>query len=336
MAKKEINTGAMALLKNKVFRSITRSKTPIFMLLMIYIVMIIIFSSLSKNYITIGNFKCIAVNMGVVGIVSAGVVIVMIAGGFDLSVGSLVGLTGVAIAKFFRLGIDLPIPVIILLALCIGAFLGAINGIIVTKLGINPLITTLGTLAVMRGLAYIWADQVARIFNPTYSLIGQGFLKNTIPYTLIYLLVIFAALAVLLKFTRFGRNIYLTGGNEHLARLAGVNTNRIKLLSYIISGIFCACAAMVLTSQLGSGRPEYGTGLELEVVIIIVLGGVTVGGGKGNYLGTFISLLILSSIINGLVLVGVESFTRSVIKGSLLIFAISLDAINNRAKRFQY
>lgn len=310
----------------------TQSKTPTLSLIILYLVMVLIFSLSSPHYFTVTNFKSIISNLAVDGILAAGVVIVMIAGGFDLSVGSLMGLVGVFIAKLFRMGIDIPILVIILIALCIGPLLGLINGLIITKVGINPIITTLGTLAIFRGICYMWADQVARIYNYDYILIGQGWLANLIPYSFIYLIIFFVVLALILKFTRFGRNLYTVGGNEYLARLAGINTEKIKLMSYVISGLFCSFAAIVLTARLGSGRPEYGTGAELDVLTIAVLGGVAVGGGKGNYLGTFIALLIIGSISNGLVLLDVPVFLRMVIKGALLILAVSIDALRNRRR----
>jgi ribose/xylose/arabinose/galactoside ABC-type transport system permease subunit len=144
--------------------------------------------------------------------------------------------------------------------------------------------------------------------------------------------VFFVVLTLILKFTRFGRDIFAIGGNENLARLAGIRVDRIKIITYVISGFFCAIAGLLLISQLGSGRPEYGTGAELEVLTIVVLGGVVVGGGRGNYLGVFIALVIIQSISNGMVLVDVPVFLRMVVKGALLVLVIAIDAVRNRRR----
>ncbi|HEX7560575.1 MAG TPA: hypothetical protein VF347_00115, partial [Candidatus Humimicrobiaceae bacterium] len=146
----------------------------------------------------------------------------------------------------------------------------------------------------------------------------------------VYIIVAFVILTLVLKFTRFGRDLITIGGNENLARLAGIPVDRIKIISYVISGFFCSIAGLILISQLGSGRPEYGTGAELEVLTIIVLGGVVVGGGKGNFLGVFIALIIIQTISNGMVLLDVPVFMRTVVKGALLVLVISIDAIRNR------
>ncbi|MGM0365908.1 MAG: ABC transporter permease [Actinomycetota bacterium] len=312
----------------------TQSKTPIASLIILYIVMVVIFASFSPYYLTVSNFRSIFNNMAVLGILAAGITIVMIGGGFDLSIGSIMGLVGIICAVIMLKFSFLPVGLVMVIAVIAGCLLGLVNGLIITKIGINPIITTLGTLAVFRGIAFFWADLNVRIYSSLWDSIGRTFIAGTVPLTTIYILIIYVLLALVLKFTRFGRNLYTIGGNEYLAKLAGVKVDRIKIASYVISGLFCALAAIVLTSQLGSGRPEYGRGAELEVLTIVVLGGVTVGGGKGNYLGTFIALVIIGSISNGLVLLDVPVFLRMVIKGGLLVLAISIDALRNR-KRLQ-
>lgn len=316
----------------KFIKVFTQSKTPTPSLIVIYIIMVGVFSIFSRYYLTLTNYKSIFNNLAVFGILSAGVTIVMIAGGFDLSVGSIAGFVGVISTMLMMQENALPTPIIIIIALCIGIAFGLINGLIIVKIGINPIITTLGTLAIIRGCCYFWALENLRIYNVFWLKIGRSFVGNFLPYTTIYIIVIYIILTLMLKFTRFGRNLFTVGGNEDLARLAGINVDRIKILSYAISGFFCALGGIILSSQLGSGRPEYGTGAELEIITIVVLGGVAIGGGKGNYLGTFIALVILGSISNGLVLLSVPIFLRMVIKGALLVLAISIDALRNRKR----
>ncbi len=314
----------------KILSIFTQSKTPIASLIIIYALMVLIFSLSSPYYLTLTNFKGIFNNLAVFGILSAGITVVMIGGGFDLSIGSITGFVGIVSAVLMMGDSGLATPWIFLIAIAMGCALGLVNGLIITKVGINPIITTLGTLAIIRGVCYFWATLNPRIYNPFIQGLGRGFIGGVVPYTTVYILVFFVILSLILKFTKFGRNLYTIGGNESLARLAGIRVDRIKIASYVISGFFCSLAALVLISQLGSGRPEYGQGAELEVLTIVVLGGVAVGGGKGNYLGTFIALIIIGSIANGLVLLDVPVFLRMVVKGALLVFAVSIDAFRNR------
>ena len=310
------------------FKNFLRTPTPT--LIGLYIVMIVIFTIADKNFLTIQNFRGIFNNFAVFGVLASGIMIVMLAGGFDLSIGSLSGLVGIVSAVLMMDKIGVPTPLIFVIAIVIGCTVGLINGLIITKIGINPIITTLGTLAIIRGVCYFWANQNPRIYNMFIQGFGRKFIADIVPYTTVYIIVFFIILALILKFTRFGRNLYTIGGNETLARLAGIPVDRIKILTYVISGFFCAIAGLLLISQLGSGRPEYGTGAELEVLTIVVLGGVAVGGGKGNFLGIFIALLIIGSISNGMVMLDVPVFLRQVVKGALLVMVISIDALRNR------
>jgi len=305
-------------------------RTPTPTLIGIYILMVIIFTFANENFLSIQNFRGIFNNFAVFGVLASGITVVMIAGGFDLSIGSIAGLVGIFSAVLMMDRFGVPTPLIFVISIVIGCTLGLINGLIITKIGINPIITTLGTLAIIRGVCYFWANLNPRIYNVFIQNLGRKFILNAVPYTTIYIAVFFILLSLILKFTRFGRDLYTIGGNEILARLAGIRVDRIKTITYIISGFFSAMAGLLLISQLGSGRPEYGTGAELEVLTIVVLGGVVVGGGKGNYLGVFVALVIIQTISNGMVMMDVPIFLRQVVKGALLVLVISIDALRNR------
>jgi len=311
-------------------------RTPTPTLIGIFIVMMLLFSLTSKNFLAIQNIKGIFNNFAVYGIIAAGITVVMIGGGFDLSVGSTAGLAGIISAVLLMDGIEVPTPYVFLIAVAIGSLVGLINGLIITKVGINPIITTLGMLAIIRGVCYLWADLNPRIANVFVQNLGRIYLKNVFPITTVYIIVAFVILSLILKFTRFGRDLFTVGGNENLARLAGISVDRVKIVSYVISGFFSAIAGLLLISQLGSGRPEYGTGAELEVLTIVVLGGVVVGGGKGNFLGVFIALVIIQTISNGMVLIDVPVFLRMVVKGALLVLVIAVDAIRSRRHLLLY
>ena len=305
-------------------------RTPTLTLVGIYIVMLVLFSLTNENFLTIQNLKGIFNNFAVFGILAAGITVVMIGGGFDLSIGSTAGLAGIVSAVLLMKGIEVATPIVFLVAIVIGCTVGLINGLIIAKVGINPIITTLGTLAIIRGVCYFWADLNPRLVNVFVENIGRIYIGGVFPITTLYIIVAFVILSLILKFTRFGRDLYTIGGNENLARLAGIPVDRIKIISYVISGFFSSIAGLLLISQLGSGRPEYGTGAELEVLTIVVLGGVVVGGGKGNYLGVFVALVIIQTISNGMVLLDVPVFMRMVVKGALLVLVIAIDALRNR------
>jgi ribose transport system permease protein len=311
-------------------------RTPTPTLIGIYIVMLIFFSLGSENFLAIQNMKGIFNNFAVFGIMAAGVAVVMVGGGFDLSVGSVAGLAGIVSAVLLMKGIELSTPYVFVIAMVIGCLVGLINGLIIVKVGINPIITTLGTLAIFRGICYFWADLNPRIYNIFVQNFGRKYIGGVFPVTTVYIIVAFTIITLIFKFTRFGRNLFTIGGNENLARLAGIPVDRTKIISYMISGFFAAIAGLLLISQLGSGRPEYGTGAELEIITIVVLGGVIVGGGKGNFLGVFIALVIIQTISNGLVLIDLPVYLRMVVKGALLVLVIAIDAIRSKRHLLRY
>jgi len=301
-------------------------------LVILYIVMVIFFSMVSPYYFTVSNFLSIFSNLGITGIVAIGMMVVMLAGGFDLSVGSMVGLVGVFIARMFNIAHPPPLPVIILIGMLIGPALGAINGIIITRVGINPLIATLGTMAIFRGFCYIYAMQVARIYDPIYLALGRSYLFKYIPISFLYMVLLMLLMDFILRYTRFGRNVFAVGGNVYAARAVGINTDRVKFYTYVISGIMCSFAAVILTAQLGMGRPEFGTGYELEIITALALGGVSLSGGKGDFIGVFLAILILGSIGNGMVLMNVPIYLRMVIKGAILILAVTIDSLRGKKR----
>ncbi len=310
------------------FMNFLRTPTPT--LIGIYAVMLLLFSLASENFLTIQNIKGIFNNFAVYGIMAAGITIVMIGGGFDLSIGSAAGLAGIVSSVLLMKGIEIATPYVFLIAVLIGCFVGLLNGFIITKIGINPIITTLGTLAIIRGICYFWADLNPRVYNLFVQEFGRIYIGGVFPITTIYIIVTFVILTLILKFTRFGRDLYTIGGNENLAKLAGIPVDRVKIISYVLSGFFASIAGILIISQLGSGRPEYGNGAELEVLTIVVLGGIVVGGGRGNLLGVFIALAIIQTITNGMVLVEVPIYLRTVIKGALLVLVIAVDAFRNK------
>ncbi len=305
-------------------------------LLVLLAILLVFFGLMTPYFITYTNFKAIISNFPIIAIMAVGMTFVLLIGGLDISVGSILGFTAVNVAVFHNIGF--PAWAIVLVCLVIGTLFGSFNGLIVTKVGINPVITTLGTMALARGMASWFALdieslKVGRIFDQKFLLISRYYIpqdKQYIPITLIYIIVIFVGMSLVLKYTDYGRKVYAVGSNEYAARLAGINTSRIKFISYVISGIMASIAGIVLVAQLSLGRDDAGMGSELEVITAVVLGGVSLAGGKGNLLGVIISVIILGVIRNGMVhlqeTIGLSYYWREVVKGAILILAISIDS----------
>jgi len=305
-------------------------------LLVLLVIIVVYFGAMTPNFLTYTNFKAIISNIPVVAIMAAGMTFVLLVGGLDISVGSILGFTAVNVALFHHIGF--PAWAVVLVSLAIGMIFGTFNGLIITKVGVNPVITTLGTMALARGMASWFALDIeslklGRIFDQKFLLISRLYLpqdKQIIPITFIYVIGIYIIVSLILKYTKYGRNVYAVGSNEYAARLAGINTTRIKLSSYMISGIMASIAGIVLVAQLSLGRDDAGMGSELQVITAVVLGGVSLSGGKGDLLGVIISVLILGVIRNGMVhleeVVGLSYYWREVVKGAILILAISIDS----------
>lgn len=335
----------LRLRKRGIGESLLYGKSMLPALGLLLLILVLVFGFGTKNFFTLGTFKAIISNMPVIAIMSVGMTFVLLIGGLDLSVGSILGFTAVNVVLFHdvleRLGLPLGwIPaLVVVLSLVLGVLLGTINGLIITRLGINPVITTLGMMAFARGLSSWFALgfeilKTGRITDQKFLDMARVYLPNAktaiIPITLIYVVVLYALAIVVLRYTRYGRNVYAVGSNEYAARLAGIDVRRIKFGSYVISGAMAALAGAILVAQLSLGRDDAGLGSEMEVITAVVLGGVSMAGGKGNLFGVFIAVLILGVIRNGMVqlqqAIGLSYYWREVVKGLILILAISIDA----------
>lgn len=308
-------------------------------------ILVLFFGLMTKNFFTLGTFKAIFSNIPVIAVVSVGMTFVLLVGGLDLSVGSILGFTAVNVVLFHdyfeRLGVPLGwLPwLVVLLSLVMGTLLGVINGLIITRIGINPVITTLGMMALARGMASWFALgfeilKTGRITDQKFLDLARQYLPSTqvaiIPITLVYVVVLYAIAIVAMRYTRYGRDVFAVGSNEYAARLAGIDVRRIKFTSYVISGAMAGLAAAIFVAQLSLGRDDAGLGLEMDVITAVVLGGVSMAGGKGSLFGVIIAVIILGVIRNGMVqlqgAIGLSYYWRDVVKGLILILAISIDA----------
>ena len=280
------------------------------------------------HFIQTGNFIAIGKRMAINGITAVGETIVIIAGGFDLSIGSIAAAAGVGSAAVVENGGGLLGSIVT--ALAIGAFIGLVNGAITGYGRINPFITTLGTLAIVRGVAFVLTN------NRQVTVSHEGFQnlgKDTVggmPYSVLILLLTFIFFGFIIPRYRFGRYMYAIGSNERAAALAGVRINRWKLVFFGVSGLLAGLTGFVNAFQLATGIPSGTTGIELEVITAVILGGASLYGGRGRLLGTFLGLMFLSSLLNGLILSGVSPFYQRIASGSSLILAVLFDEWRRR------
>jgi ribose/xylose/arabinose/galactoside ABC-type transport system permease subunit len=290
-----------------------------------FLALVIVLSILSPAFMTPHNLMNVVKQMSVTGILGIGMTFVLILGGIDLSVGSIVALTSVCAAYFAKDSLGLPLIVPIAVPLLVGAAAGAINGIGIAYIGISPFIMTLAMMSVLRGVAQVLSNGTP-IFglSSQFNSIANGFVFG-IP-NLVYFLVIILLIGIfVLRKTVFGKWIYAIGGNEASARLSGINTRQIKALVYTISGLLAGICGVLMASRITSGSPIIGVGYELNAISAAVIGGVSMSGGTGDLLGTLVGALIMGVIQNGLDILGVSTFYQQIIQGLIIIVAVFLD-----------
>lgn len=294
-------------------------------LIVALVVEIVAFSIASPYFLDGDNFANIGRAMTIVGIAAIGQTVVIVAGGFDLSVGSVMAAAGMLAAWLVNDGVTLPLA--LLAALAGGVLVGVVNGAIAGYLRINPLITTLATLAIVRGLAFVISGGEADVVSDAGFLsIGTDSVAG-VPVVVILLVALFLAVGFLLPRTRFGRYAYAVGSNARAARLAGVPVNRWRLVFYGLSGSLAAVAGCVTVARTGQAEPAANMGAELDVITAVILGGTSLNGGRGRLLGTFLGLAVLAVLNNGMILVGVESYWQQVVKGAVLLVAVAWDQL---------
>jgi ribose transport system permease protein len=294
-------------------------------LFVVLIVLVVFFSLRSEFFLRPANLLNVLTAIAVTGIIAVPGTMLLIAGQVDLSVGSGAAFCGVMIAVVAP---DQGLAVGVLLAVLAGVLLGALNGFVVTVVDVNALITTLGTLAVFRGLTQLLADGQTVLLNGFGALGTNRFLG--IPGPVVIFLVVIALGALVMRYTVYGRSLYAIGANPTAARLVGVPTRRYLFLAFVLSGVSVALAGLILTSQLSAASPIAASGLELSVVTAIVLGGASLSGGRGTVLGTVLGLVIIGVLNNGLTLLNVTTFWQDVARGTLLVLAVSFDRLRQR------
>lgn len=280
---------------------------------------------LSPDFLTVANLLNVMRQVSINALIAFGMTLVILLGGIDLSVGSILALSSVGIATLIQSGVD---PLLAtLLGVIGGGVMGLLNGLVVSKGKVAPFIATLASMTILRGLALVVSggSPITGFNSDLFSMLGGGYVAGLIPIPVVWMLIMFGLFAFLLKKTVFGRHVYATGGNEEAARLSGVKVDQIKLWVYTVSGAMSAMAGVVLTSRLNSAQPTAGSGYELDAIAAVVLGGTSLTGGRGWIFGTLMGALLIGVLNNGLNLLGVSSFYQQVIKGVVILLAVLID-----------
>lgn len=290
----------------------------------ILVIEFLIFSLASKSFLTLGNILSVGRQMSFTGIAAIGMTLIMLTGGIDISVGSMLAMAGVLCAKLSA-DVGLPLWIAVVITLLIGALFGLINGAAVTRLHIPALIATLATQTILKGIAYLLTNAVpVKNLSATYKFLGQGYIFGVIPVPLIITVALYVLAWWYLDKTYLGRRVYLSGGNEEAARLSGINTKWTITGTYVFSGVFAAIAGVLMAARLGSGQPSVGSGFEMDVITATVLGGISVNGGKGKVVNVFVGACIMGVLANGMTMLNINQYLQWIINGLVLLFAVTM------------
>jgi ribose/xylose/arabinose/galactoside ABC-type transport system permease subunit len=284
----------------------------------------------SPDFLTVGNLLNVMRQASINALIGFGMTLVILLGGIDLSVGSILALSSVMSASLMQSGMS---PAFATLAgIVAGGLMGLVNGLVISKGKVAPFIATLGSMTVLRGLALVVSDgsPISNFNSDFFSMLGGGYVARLIPVPVVLMLIMFGVFWFVLRKTVFGRHVYATGGNAESARLSGVKVDRIQLWVYAISGVMAAIAGIVLTSRLNSAQPTAGTGYELDAIAAVVLGGTSLTGGRGWIFGTLVGALLIGVLNNGLNLLDVSSFYQQVVKGCVILLAVLIDRANKK------
>lgn len=305
-----------------------------FSLIAVLVVSAVIMFIVSDVFLNKANIEAILLGLSVEGTITVGMVILLISGGLDLSVGSTLAFAGV-VTGLALTSLGLPAVAAILLGLLSALAVGLINGLLVAKLKINPFITTLGMMITVRGLLLVLAKGRAVLNLPeSFTVIGQGRLFG-IQYPIYVMLAVVIIGDLLMRNSRFFRQSYYIGGNERAARLSGINVDLVKIFNYCLVAVLAGVAGLMITGRFGSSSLTVGTGVELRVITATIIGGASLSGGEGSVFGAFLGALFMAVLANALNLLGVDVYWQNFVTGLIFIIAVVVDVINERRKSLQ-
>lgn len=287
-----------------------------------------IISIIAPRFLLLGNIINVFTQVSVNAVIAIGMTFVILTGGIDLSVGSTVAIAGAVAAAIVQSGGSVFIALIA--ALAIGAGIGLFNGLVISKFKLQAFIATLSTMTIFRGVTYVFTNgNPISGLGPNFTFIGNEDVFG-IPFPVLILAIVFAIAWYIINQTRFGRYLYALGGNEDSTRLSGINTDKVKTIVFIISGITAALSGIIVTSRIGSASPNAGAGYELDAIAAVVLGGTSTAGGEGSIGGTIIGAMIIGILSNGLDIMNVSPFYQLIVKGSVILIAVILDRKNDK------
>jgi len=291
----------------------------------------IVWAIASPYFLTAANFKNIGVYMSASGIIAAGVTVSMLLGGLDLSQMSIMAFSGIIVGMTYNSGLHG--PALLLVAIAVGVCGGIVNGLIMNYLHIDPIITTLGTQLMFRALSYIISKgNMIMVQDSFIKWVGRGRVLG-LPVTMIIMIIVYIIIGVVLKYTRFGRNVISVGGSKEAAFLSGINVKKTRAIAFMISGACAGLATILYISQGYVAQPNQGAGADMDCIAAVIIGGLSVAGGKGNIIGTMLGMLFFAVLANGMGLLSMNSYAQQLVKGLLLLTAVYIDiARNNKGK----
>jgi ribose transport system permease protein len=295
-----------------------------------FLVLCIIISFITPRFLTVDNITNVLTQVSVNAMIAIGMTFVILTGGIDLSVGSILAISGALAASVIKTNGNVLLAIVV--AILVGSVIGVINGLLVAKGKVQAFIVTLASMTIFRGITYVYTNGIPISgLSSAFGAIGNkklGILPLPVLITVIAVLIAY----YLLSQTRFGRYLYALGGNEDSARLSGINTNRIKTWVYVVSGITAAISGVIITSRIGSASPNAGSGFELDAIAAVVIGGTSLSGGEGSVVGTIVGALIIGVLNNALNLMNVSPFYQSIVKGLVILIAVLLDKKSNKSR----
>jgi simple sugar transport system permease protein len=312
--------------------------------ILVIIAVFIFFSSVNEYFLTYDNIADILRSISIVTLVAIGVTFSLIVDGFDLSVGSTVSLTTVVVATLM-VWFELPLWTVIIIPILLGASIGLFNSFLIVKVRIPDLLATLGTMYIVSGLHRTYtkgysiynemplADGTTALgsFSESFLFIGQGRIMG-IPVPVILMVLSVIVVHIFLNHTRWGRLLYITGGNKEAARLSGIKVNQVRMIAYVLSGVFAAIGGILFAARVGSGQIDSGAPLLMEAVAAVFVGFSVLGAGKPNVIGTFFGAVLIGVLLNGLTMMNLPYYSFEIIKGTVLILALSVTFIHLRRK----
>ncbi len=299
-------------------------KHQITYLIIVLLIVCAVATILNPRFLSARNFFNVMQQISVLGILTMSMALLMISGGLDISIGNMAGLVGIIFTRMVLGGFNTTLAVIAVLAL--STSLGAINGVIIAKSKVTPLIITLGMMYVYYGIALVIAEGRPLSLGGRFQFLGRARL-GLVPFPIIVLLIIFAFAYILRRYTKYGRRLNAIGGNVHTAYLSGINVDAHQISIYALSGLIAGLAGLVLASRLGMVRADSGTGFELQALAAAIIGGITFEGGRGSLVGAFFGVLLLGVMYNAMNIIGVSSYLQTMFLGAIIVIATVISNI---------